>query len=82
MDNIFSIISIIFFILANLLLIIQGIINKLFEEFKDKKIIVEKTLYEQFSYEVYSSINTAIPVYYKTDSDCGSNEPFIFILKP
>ena len=80
MDNIFSIISIIFFILANLLLIIQGIINKLFEEFKDKKIIVEKTLYEQFSYEVYSSINTPLFLDYTITEDCPNNQKVSFAL--
>ena len=79
--DIFFIISIAFFIISFILLLIQGIINNKFFKLNDKEIIAERTVFEQFSYEVYSSINTAIPVYYETKSDCNSeDEPFKFIL--
>jgi hypothetical protein len=71
MDNIFLIISIVFFIIAHIFLIIQGAINFKFEKSKDRKIIVERTLYEQFSYEVYSSINKLLFLDYSIKENCS-----------
>ena len=77
METKFLIISILCFIIALILLLIQGISNYKFFLFNDKKIIAEKTLYEQFSYEVYSSINTPLPVSFKINQICDdSYEPF------
>ena len=77
METKFLFISILCFIIALIFLLIQGICNYNFFLFEDKKLIAEKTLYEQFSYEVYSSINTPLPVSYNINPICDdSYEPF------
>ena len=58
--KIFFYLSICFFIVSNVFLLTQGIINFKFFKFNDRKIITERTLFEQFSYEVYSSINSPL----------------------
>ena len=60
---IFFVISISFFLLSQIFLLVQGIENYKFFKFDDEKIIVEKTLFEQFSQEVYESINTPFSTY-------------------
>ena len=66
------IISISFFFLSQIFLLIQGIKNYEFFKFDDDEIIVEKTLFEQFSQEVYESINTPFSSY-KIQPDCDAN---------
>ena len=56
----FLYISIIIFLISLVFLFIQGIINNKFYRTNDRKIIVERYLYEQFSEEIYSSINRYI----------------------
>ena len=60
---IFFVISISLFLLSQIFLLVQGIENYKFFKFDDEKIIVEKTLFEQFSQEVYESINTPFSTY-------------------
>ena len=65
--------SIAFFLLSQIFLLVQGIKNYEFFKFDDDKIIVEKTLFEQFSQEVYESINTPFSSY-KFQSSCNVND--------
>ena len=60
---IFFILAVFFFFLAQIFLLVQGIKNLKFSKYDDKKIIVEKLLLEQFSQEVYESINTPFSLY-------------------
>ena len=69
---IFFIISISFFFLSQIFLLVQGIKNYEFSKFDDDKLIVEKTLFEQFSQEVYESINTPFSSY-TIKSNCDVN---------
>ena len=62
--------SIISFIISLILLLVQGIFNYIFFSFNNKKIIAERTLFEQFSYEVYSSISKPLPNYSISDNAC------------
>ena len=55
---IFEIISTILIIISNILTIIQSFNNYNFKNFKNKDSITERFLYEQFSYEVTSNINS------------------------
>ena len=71
--DLFLIISIIFFIIAHIFLLIQGSVNYNFYIFKDRKIIVEKTLFEQFSYEVYSSINSPLYINNEIKDKCDQS---------
>ena len=64
--------SIAFFLLSQIFLLVQGIKNYEFFKFDDDKIIVEKTLFEQFSQEVYESINTPFSSY-TIKSTCDVN---------
>jgi len=64
--------SIVFFIISLILLLVQGIYNCIFFSFNNKKIIAERTLFEQFSYEVYSSINKPLPYYSLSETSCES----------
>ena len=52
--------SIITFLISLAFLFAQGIINDKFYRFNDRKVILERYLFEQFSKEVYSSINSYI----------------------
>ena len=76
-----SFIAIICFILSLILLLVLGSINYNFYNNNNLDIITERTLYEQFSYEVYSSIGTPLPAYYKIRTECDdSEEPIQFNL--
>ena len=55
--------SVIFFIISLFFLLIQGIYNCVFLNSSSRKIITERLLFEQFSYEVYSSINISLSIY-------------------
>lgn len=63
-------ISILFFFISLVFLLIQGIYNNKFYRFKDREIIVERTLFEQFAYEVYSSIDNLLPFIYDINENC------------
>ena len=78
--DLFLFLSILFFILSFIFLLVQGIINYKFYRFNDRKIITERTLFEQFSYEVYSNINT--PLLYDIDIEdkCSNSQPVSFYL--
>ena len=76
---IFFAISISFFLLSQIFLLVQGIENYKFFKFDDEKIIVEKTLFEQFSQEVYESINTPFSNYI-ISSDCDVTKQIRFPL--
>ena len=60
---IFFILGAFFFFLSQIFLLVQGIKNYIFFNSSDREIIVEKTLFEQFSLEVYESINTPFSLY-------------------
>jgi len=65
-----------------ILLIIQGFKNKEYNEFNTPKIVKERFLYEQFSYEIYNSINSPIILDLKIQEECEENyQPIKFILK-
>ena len=74
MENKFFYLSLILFIISLIFLLIPGIINRIFLHSKDRKIIVERTLYEQFSYEVYSSINKKLGTSISLKSECSPDE--------
>ena len=56
----FHIISILLLIISYILILIQNIENIIFYCERSKKIIAEKFIYEQFSHEIYSNINSKI----------------------
>ena len=62
--------SIFSFVISLILILVQGIVNYHFFSFKNKKIIAERTLFEQFSYEVYSSISKPLPNYSTSNDPC------------
>ena len=65
-----------------ILLIIQGFKNKEYNEFNSSKIINERFLYEQLSYEIYSSINSPLILDLKIQDKCDENyQPLKFLLK-
>ena len=65
-----------------ILLIIQGFKNKKYNEFNSAKIIKERFLYEQFSYEIYNSINSPLILDLKIQDECEENyRPLNFLLK-
>ncbi len=70
----FIYISQICFFISLILLLVQGIINYKFYEFNKTDIIEERTIYEQFAYEVYSSINKLLPLDIKIRDECSSDE--------
>ena len=81
MENKYLIISIISFWISLIFLLVQGILNFIFLNPKDREIIVERTLFEQFSYEVYSSIKTSLPMEIEIKDQCeDGEEPVDFIL--
>ena len=69
-----------FFLISQIFLLIQGIKNYKFYKFDDPKIIVERTLYEQFSQEVYESINTPFSTIYSYQNCCDTNNQVRFNL--
>ena len=84
MDNkiknfIFIILAVSLFFISQIFLLVQGIKNYKFFKFDDEKIIVEKTLFEQFSQEVYESINTPFSRYSFT-TNCNINNQIRFPL--
>ena len=64
-----------FFYFAQSFLLVQGVENLNFSKYDEKKIIVEKTLFEQFSQEVYESINTPFSSYSLKD-ECDESDIF------
>jgi len=65
-----------------LLLIIQGFKNKEYNEFNTPKIVNERFLYEQFSYEIYNSINSPLILDLRIQDECEENyQPIKFNLK-
>ena len=65
-----------------ILLIIQGFKNKEYNEFNSLKIINGRFLYEQFSYEIYNSINSPLILDLKIQNKCEENyQPLKFLLK-
>ena len=61
----FNVISLVLLIISFAFILAQNIINLIFYAEKRKDIIAEKIIYEQFSHEVYSNINSRI--YYNID---------------
>lgn len=79
MKNKLTLISAISFSLSLIFLLVQGIINYYF--YYGGNSITERTLYEQFSYEVYSSIGTPLYSSYNLRENCdNSEEPLQFNL--
>lgn len=74
MKNKFLYISICLFLLSLIFLLIQGVKNYKFYRSEDRKSIVERTLYEQFSYEVYSSINKKLAKSISIKTQCSPEE--------
>ena len=65
-----------------ILLIIQGYKNKKYNDFNSLTIIKERLLYEQFSYEIYNSINSPLILDLKIQDQCEENyRPLNFLLK-
>ena len=73
--QVIGIISIILLIISLGFIIAQSIINIIYTFKLSKKIIVERLIYEQFSHEVYSNINshpfTKITEVNNTDYSCS-----------
>ena len=69
----FIYVSQIFFFVSLIFLLIQGIINNKFYRFK----ILERTEYEQFAYEVYSSINKILPININFKEKCSRSEELL-----
>ena len=74
------IIGVSFFFISQIFLLIQGIKNYKFYKFDDPKIIAERTLYEQFSEEIYESINTPFSTIYSYQNACDTNNQVRFNL--
>ena len=65
-----------------ILLIIQGFKNKEYNAFNSIKIVNERFLYEQISYEIYNSINSPLILDLKIQDECEENyQPLNFLLK-
>jgi len=80
--NIFSKFYFLLLISYLILLIIQGFKNKKYNDFNSSKIIKERVLYEQFSYEIYNSINSPLILDLKIQEECEENyQPLNFLLK-
>ena len=56
-----NIISFFLLIIACILTFIQSIKNIIYNYTKDKTILAEKIVYQQFSHDVYSNINNKMP---------------------
>ena len=63
-----------FFFLSQIFLLVQGIFNYKYYKMNNKKNIVERTLFEQFSEEVYENINTPFSLYSFKDNCPEYNE--------
>ena len=75
----FNVISLVLLIISFAFILAQNIINLIFYAEKRKDIIAEKFIYEQFSHEVYSNINSRI--YYNIDELSSDSEIIKFPLK-
>ena len=75
----FNVISLVLLIISFAFILAQNIINLIFYAEKRKDIIAEKYIYEQFSHEVYSNINSRI--YYNIDEHSSDSEIIKFPLK-
>ena len=71
----FNVISLVLLIISFAFILAQNVINLIFYAEKRKDIIAEKFIYEQFSHEVYSNINSRI--YYDNHLSCGSDSEVI-----
>jgi len=84
-EIIFGVLGIFYILLlltSMILLIIQGCKNKEYNEFNTPKIVNERFLYEQFSYEIYNSINSPLILDLRIQNECEENfQPIKFILK-
>ena len=69
----FDIFSIGLAILSYILITVQGSINYMFKNYKTRNLIAERLLYEQFSYEVYESINS-YPYSLSGEGSCYESE--------
>jgi len=77
---IINILNLLLIIIFSLLLIIQGFKNYKFNS--SQKFIKERLFYEQFAYEIYSSINKNLILDLKIQDECEENyQPLNFILK-
>ena len=77
---IINILNLLLIIIFSLLLIIQGFKNYKFNS--SQKFIKERLFYEQFAYEIYSSINNNLILDLKIQDECEENyQPLNFILK-
>ena len=74
---IFLILGASFFCLSQIFLLVQGAKNYKFFRFNDDEIIIERTLFEQFSEEVYESINTPLMSYTFKNSCSISDQIYI-----
>ena len=71
-----------YFVSYMTLLIIQGFKNKEYNAFNSIKIVNERFLYEQISYEIYNSINSPLILDLKIQDECEENyQPLNFLLK-
>ena len=73
----FIYISQICFFISLILLLTQGIINYEFYVLESESAMEEKTLYEQFAYEVYSSINKILKTNIEFKEKCSRSEELI-----
>ena len=79
--KILNIVSFIIIIIAYGFVMAQSIINIRYSSNNSKEIIVERTVYEQFSHEVYSNINSKIITEISFENDCVNKEPYSFPIK-
>ena len=80
--RILQIVYILLLISYMILLIIQGFKNKEYNDFNSLKVIKERLLYEQFSYEIYQSINSPLILDLKIQDKCEENyKPLKLFLK-
>lgn len=79
--KILNIISFIIIIIAYGFVIAQSIINIIYSSNNSKEIIVERIVYEQFSHEVYSNINSKIITNISIENDCGNKETYSLPIK-
>ena len=80
--KILQIVYVLLLISYMILLIIQGFKNMEYNNFNSLKIIKERLLYEQFSYEIYQSINSPLILDLKIQDKCEENyKPLKLFLK-
>ena len=71
--KILNISSFIILIIAYGFVMAQSIINIIYSANNKKEIIVERLVYEQFSHEVYSNINSKVIKSFSYDTSCGGD---------